>query len=702
MAGFGASSFHDQVQSVRHQIRNALEEDDDAASEWFDGTLSETAASSQAGSRQQCILGQHVMPQVGDHVVVLDPQLARWLVEPTGTILEVRCDGGHVKVEHDGAAREERYYNTGKDGVYQLALAPPMPSLVADPRPRFSLPRPPSRVEVKAASNVSQAAASNTIQQRPRYSEVRRSGSQSRQPTVAAVVEPEPHLEAAARSTSVSSSRPRYSELRKARRSAAMGEAPETCASSTSAGEVLRQPTDSLRQGHLQPPQQTAVPSLKMGSLPVDDPGQESLPSSTPTRSRYSELRKASRSPVRLSDTRSPTAPSETSLPKPVQPDPPPMLPGDRGPESQKMDELFKRLDMMERETTLLTKQLKELKASKQSDAWQSDLMRFDIQLIREECRQEVEACERRCMSSCIDQSRRHLEACEERLRQHFREETRQLLETAERQILGEVKERSLKILRSCGSPDRSLGPQPSDTNEEPEQEYETPNGEEVSPYYLDKTGAREDGLSRAELADSELSLQTIGSIARRVSASLGGRPGGAPATQRDNPGDSGRQPAAQAQRPKEQKERGFDLEQEMEHLADMRRFASQVLGSRGSQEAAGSRLTRDASQAEWRNQAEFADRSPRRATTPPPASPMFGHPVRAVPQSQALPRTAKAVPCAERWRRRPSASRSEAEPPCPWDEEPDTPPRLRDTRDARPNASNVWQHVDSEGRLIF
>ena len=50
------------------------------------------------------------MPQVGDHVVVLDPQLARWLVEPTGTILEVRCDG---------AAREERYYNTGKDGVYQ-------------------------------------------------------------------------------------------------------------------------------------------------------------------------------------------------------------------------------------------------------------------------------------------------------------------------------------------------------------------------------------------------------------------------------------------------------------------------------------------------------------------------------------------------------------------------------------------------------
>ena len=43
------------------------------------------------------------MPHVGDHVVVLDPHLARWLAEPTGTIMEVRCDGGHVKVEHDGS-----------------------------------------------------------------------------------------------------------------------------------------------------------------------------------------------------------------------------------------------------------------------------------------------------------------------------------------------------------------------------------------------------------------------------------------------------------------------------------------------------------------------------------------------------------------------------------------------------------------------
>ena len=42
---------------------------------------------------------------------------------------------------------------------------------------------------------------------------------------------------------------------------------------------------------------------------------------------------------------------------------------------------------------------------------------------------------------------------------------------------LNQVKERSLKMLRSCGSPDRSSGPQPSETNEEPEQELGSPGG---------------------------------------------------------------------------------------------------------------------------------------------------------------------------------------------------------------------------------
>jgi len=362
----------------------------------------------------------------------------------------------------------------------------------------------------------------------------------------------------------------------------------------------------------------------------------------------------------------------ETSTP----PAPPGHESGKHPQGESKTEELLKRLELMERETILLTKQLNDLKSSKQSD----------IQMIRDECRKEVESCERRCLSSFQDQSRRQLEACEERLFQQFREETRKLMEASERRILAEVIERSEK------RPDKIMQREQPEMNEEPEQEYETPNGEEEeAPYYLESKIRQNDGLSRAELTDSELSLQTIGSIARRVSASLGGRPGSAASSHRE----PDRRQAVQ-RHVKEPKERQFDFEQEMEHLADMRRFASQVLGTRS--QAAGSQMMRDPSNGDWRAKEQEVDRA-RRSSTPPPASPMFGHPhPNVMPQSQAV-RTAKAVPCAERWRRRPSAVRVEAEPPVPWDDEEDTPNTTREMRD---DTRSVWQQVDSEGRLIF
>ena len=43
----------------------------------------------------------NVPAEVGSRIVVLDPKLAKF-VEPIGTIIEVRCGGGRVKVEHDG------------------------------------------------------------------------------------------------------------------------------------------------------------------------------------------------------------------------------------------------------------------------------------------------------------------------------------------------------------------------------------------------------------------------------------------------------------------------------------------------------------------------------------------------------------------------------------------------------------------------
>ena len=46
------------------------------------------------------------MPHVGDHVVVLDPR------DPgTGTVVEVRFDGGRVRVEHDGLLAAKRGHN---------------------------------------------------------------------------------------------------------------------------------------------------------------------------------------------------------------------------------------------------------------------------------------------------------------------------------------------------------------------------------------------------------------------------------------------------------------------------------------------------------------------------------------------------------------------------------------------------------------
>ena len=49
------------------------------------------------------VLGRHVVPHVGDHVVVLDPSGSR---SATGTVMEVRCEGGRVRVEHDGSSAQ--------------------------------------------------------------------------------------------------------------------------------------------------------------------------------------------------------------------------------------------------------------------------------------------------------------------------------------------------------------------------------------------------------------------------------------------------------------------------------------------------------------------------------------------------------------------------------------------------------------------
>ncbi|CAJ1451937.1 unnamed protein product [Effrenium voratum] len=298
-------------------------------------------------------------------------------------------------------------------------------------RPRFALPRAPSKVDIKPEVQTPRSYAerrSTTPSQR---------GMEPTEPSGVAVSSMHADPPAATRSNSVSSaqtgpsrtsSRPRYSEVRKARRASAQPEVqPEvSCASSViSAGEPRPRPRPEA-QAATAPTAATAPMAMAQtfpGVLPEGD--------LTPrTRSRYSELRK-SRSPrpqpvaepafapepsEGTTAGRSPTTPLASERPEP-KPEPKPSSGAD-------LAEVFRRLENLECETMSLAGQVSDLKA----------LNRHDIQLIRDESRQQAEACERLCRLSCRDEGRRQLEACEDQLRQ-FQEENRKQLESAQSRI---------------------------------------------------------------------------------------------------------------------------------------------------------------------------------------------------------------------------------------------------------------------------
>ncbi|CAE7385372.1 dnm1l [Symbiodinium natans] len=630
------------------------------------------------------LVGRDVCAIVGSRVFVLDPSLAK-LVEPTGTIVEVRCDGGRVKVEHDGAEKAERYYNTGKDGEFQLGI------LGSESRPRFSLPRAPSKIEVREVG----AAVPSAAQRRPRYSEVRRSlasprrtGDSQAQHDLGSrsVAEADPdRMASISRSNSLASvqtfqttqtaletgqtapdassrasSRPRYSEVRKARRSAVLA--------SEQAAQAVPQEVSCANAGISHTGSDISPRPRPRAEARSDEAADvNGLDPSPQVRRRYSEQRRA-------------CSPRKSG----VEPVEAPAAPADgvasgssctrtTGPTVEEFSRLCHRLETLERDTTSLASQLQSFRDDSLSD----------MKALRDQSRQEAEAYERHWR----DETRRHLEACEEHLRQRFREENRQQLEATERRIFASVMEEFEGQLRGavaklCASPQ---SPQShNEANEEPEQEYETPGPEEAI-----RVEKKVFDISRAELADSELSLQTIGSIARRVSASLGGE--NRSATSSSTPMRDAEKRALHLQQTQRlgsrcdrRVEPSFEqLEQEMERLADMRRYASQVLGAK-SQEVAGSRVMQGSAPQPgdaWPAQEDVKEAQGRRRTMPASApSPTFGRPT---------VRTTSA----ERWKRR-SSVQAEDVPPCPWEEE------------QRPPAQRVqwptdWQ-VDSEGRLIF
>eukprot|EP00929_Paragymnodinium_shiwhaense_P118554 TRINITY_DN90475_c0_g1_i1.p1 TRINITY_DN90475_c0_g1~~TRINITY_DN90475_c0_g1_i1.p1 ORF type:complete len:1004 (-),score=286.61 TRINITY_DN90475_c0_g1_i1:109-3120(-) len=83
------------------------------------GSKTKSTAVSYAGA--VLFVGRDSEPCVGDRVRVADERVARF-VSPTGRVIEVRCNGERVRVQHDGPEQAQRYYSTGKGGEYHLLV----------------------------------------------------------------------------------------------------------------------------------------------------------------------------------------------------------------------------------------------------------------------------------------------------------------------------------------------------------------------------------------------------------------------------------------------------------------------------------------------------------------------------------------------------------------------------------------------------
>jgi len=93
------------------------------------------AAASESHPSSAALIGRDVPAHVGQRVRVVEKRLGRF-VELRGSIIEVRCGGERVRVQHCGSDQAQRYYNTGKGGEYQLSLD----EVSASPKSMFALP----------------------------------------------------------------------------------------------------------------------------------------------------------------------------------------------------------------------------------------------------------------------------------------------------------------------------------------------------------------------------------------------------------------------------------------------------------------------------------------------------------------------------------------------------------------------------------
>eukprot|EP00931_Biecheleriopsis_adriatica_P041754 TRINITY_DN23828_c0_g1_i1.p1 TRINITY_DN23828_c0_g1~~TRINITY_DN23828_c0_g1_i1.p1 ORF type:complete len:797 (-),score=153.24 TRINITY_DN23828_c0_g1_i1:30-2420(-) len=769
------NSFDDRVQNVRSQIRSLMESDEEnfSGSEWFEGDAGKVAGvddlsaigneghggsttgssilpPSSASREGATVIGREVIAQVGQRVYILDSKLAD-STDLSGTITEIRCGGGRVQVTHDGTGAQ-RYYNTGKDQQFHLALSTQLSRGV----PRMTLPQAPAEVEKVSpppafAGTPASAATSETttsVSPRQRYSEIRRSRLLQAQEKgqAAAPAQTSAGLSETA-SNDAASSRQRYSEARRS-----MIQAPSCNSSSVSglgAGDTSPRPQRRQRYSELRKASVSPVPApashLREAALAADYPGvavseEQALQAAAPLPATHDPTghadstgqvasalpfqagarhvdRRASRSPslrrvvpdfsraiakaeeqLREPCPDLPAEPSRNALRQQEDMGTTPALKARQRPSATKQRapkedehaaETSRRLEVLERETASLRERLEEVQQSKSSE-WER---------LREENRRQIERTERRIIA----------------------------------QIMEELEGKVRIALEQLGMGQKLSHADEPAPAQEPEQEYD--GGESPRATRLRSAPAQESSdqvmkrisevTSAAELADSTHRLEAIGSIARHVSASLGGAP----------------ETACEAT-PSQSTDRQLSteqLEQELAHLADMRRYASKVLGkplpSREQEAASQASVTRERQRPQpWEGPVRVAQKQPE---TPSFASfgaagissrekewpdarscetlSVHGHPCELshpVPDTVPSPAfgnrddgrkrvSARASgPSAERWKRRPSSTSSRAAssrsrlppgpPSAPWEE------------DAVARGADPEQEVDSEGRWIF
>lgn len=213
-------------------------------------------ASAAAASRQRSLSpalepdtsGQQVVGQDGDayvgaRVCLLDPRIARY-VEASGTIVEVRCNGERVRVEHDGADKAQRYYNTGKNGEHQLsfesAAAPATAPAVTPSNTPTSTPRRASRRLPEAPPIVADSSSSGSDSPGPSAAPAKpvakkaaakkgaaRAGSIVTRRSFSEPPEIAPDTQPDIAEAKVATKKSRYSQLRQARQSGSMPVAAE-------------------------------------------------------------------------------------------------------------------------------------------------------------------------------------------------------------------------------------------------------------------------------------------------------------------------------------------------------------------------------------------------------------------------------------------------------------------------------------------